>query len=346
MHKARRATLAVAATLAAIGAWPLVLNAQTRSDVDLSGVGSISQPGTSSGIRDFQRYSSGVGGLRDSAGGASSNLLSRDTTRSGFEIQRTSPSDYPDALGLSSPEAPEGPSMSSVQRYTPTDSALSDFGDVNGGPAGIGQDALGAAFTYLRGFDRGDQDHTLQAGPEPITSLVPDSDGAYARYMRQAEEALREGRHHDAMSDYRMAHQLGRTAPESYLGMAHTRLAMSSGISYSSAAYNLAQALRYFPELPLVPLRPAEFFEDETRYAEIVSDLQMALDRDQHNVEAMLCLAYLRWFETDATAATRLLDNAARHGDEADSDLMEAVDTFREGIRRVRGEEDSAGTSE
>jgi hypothetical protein len=331
MSFARRAIILAVTAAVAVLAGVDRAGAQARPRQRIGRVGELSRPGTSSSVGKFQRYSYGLGGLRGARGGASTNVLSRQMTRSGSRIQRSSGAGLPTGPNL--PSSP-GVGPSAVRRYSVPSATIKNLGGTGSALSLSEQDSLGAAFAYLDTLSRGADEELLKAQSGPITSLVPETDSAYADYMREAEEDLRNGRYHDAIGNYKLANHIGRTDPESFLGMAHARIGLSGGHSYSTAAYNLAQALKYFPELPMVSLRPRAFFPSENEYAKVVTQVRQRLDRNPRNAEAQFVLAYLRWFDGDAEAAVEALDMAARHSSKPD--FLEAVETFRDGIDRVR----------
>ncbi|MFP3937576.1 MAG: tetratricopeptide repeat protein [Phycisphaerae bacterium] len=342
MYHARRALFGAILAIVGIAVSGETALGQARSRIEMSRPGKISRPGQNTSVDTFRRYSYGTGGLRGASGGASANVLSRSMNQSSSSVQR-SYTRNPGSRGVgSSISSGLESGSSSVQRYAAPGPTIEDFSraEYKGVMAGRKDDALGAAFAYLDSFDRSTADELLNTGSEPITTLVPDGDSRYAQYMKKAEQALKEGEYHEALGQYKMAHVIGQTDPESLLGMAHAHLATSGGISYSSAAYYLSQALNYFPELPLVQLRPRAFFGDSEHYAEIITQLRRRLDRNPRDIDALLCLAYLRWFEGESETAIRSLQTAVRYG--SDAEMKEAAEMFMEGIRRV----ESADASE
>lgn len=348
MHFARQTSCFLVTVALVLTASSGTLRAQARSRIEMNRPGNLSRPGGNTSVNAFQRYSYGLGGLRGASGGASSNVLSSQMSRSGFDIQRSTQNRSRGGLGLSTNVQPEGSSASSVQRYSVPGAVIRDFGGPGSDGAitgrGRGQEALGAAFAYLDTFGTSEDDELIKTGSEPITSLAPEGDSIYARYMQQAEQAVQDGDYHEAIAQYKLAQLIGRTDPESFLGLAHAHMAMSGGISYSSAAYYLSQALKYFPELPLVQLRPRSFFGDADRYAEIIAQLRRRLDRNPRDTDALVCLAYLRWFEGESAIAKRSLETAVRYS--ADEDLKEAAEGFLEGIDRLeRGQTGETATA-
>lgn len=332
MHFARQITLVSLTTFAVIAASSGDLHAQARSSVEMSRPGDMTRPGEGSSVHTFQRHSYGLGGLRGASGGASSNVLSRSMSPGSSITSRTTDRHSRNSTGSFTNQPTGGAGMSSVQRYSAPNTIIRDFGGSSDIPDARRQQPLGAAYAYLEAFGSKDED-LLQIGSEPITSLAPEGDSLYARYMREAENAMAEGQYHEAASQYKLARVIGRTDPESLLGLSHAHMATAGGISYASAAYYLSQAINYFPELPLVELRPRELFGDAELYAEVVGSLRARLERNPRDGDALLCLAYLRWFEGETIVARDSLETAIRYS--PDEKLKEAAEVFLEGIQRV-----------
>jgi hypothetical protein len=88
--------------------------------------------------------------------------------------------------------------------------------------------------------------------------------------------------------------------------MAHATFAMSRG-SYVSASYYVRQALKYFPELPVVPLQPKAFFGQPAEYVNKLTLLEQHVRERPNDAEARFLLGYFRWFEGDSQAAQEAL---------------------------------------
>jgi len=184
--------------------------------------------------------------------------------------------------------------------------------------------------SYMEAMSQAPQDDQGAAEEQkPVTSLVPDEAGMFRDYMRKGEDLFREGHYHKAMEEFRMASVLSPNVPESLLSQFHARFATSRR-SYASAAHFLSRTLKVLPELPLVPLAPKEFYDDPAAYAGQVASLQKHCTKVPADSEALLVLAYFRWFEGQTDKATEALTQAKAAGPGKTS--REAIETFWDGI--------------
>ena len=152
--------------------------------------------------------------------------------------------------------------------------------------------------------------------------------------MAKGDRSFRRGNYRDAYTNFQIANDLGDHDPESYVCLLHTEFALSA-YSYAKACYFLEQALRYMPELPLANLRPRGFYDNEAKYAQKLIALVDHIDKRPSDHEAVLLLAYFRWFEDkrDVNATRKLLAKALAAGlEKKDPLLIDAVETFWRGI--------------
>jgi hypothetical protein len=131
-----------------------------------------------------------------------------------------------------------------------------------------------------------------------------------------------------------MANDVGGNDPESLICLTHTRFALSR-YSYAKAAYFLEQALKFMPELPLANLRPVGFYGTVGKYAEHLFVLQEHVAKAPSDGEALLLLAYFRWFgeAQDVKATHKALSRALACAlKKKDAFLVEAIRAFWDGM--------------
>jgi len=310
----------VAVTLAAGPA-----GAQTRKDVLIQTPGAMRQLGYTRATYGFRAYSYGIGSLQSGYSPHVGVLGSSISGPAAFTIQRGTASIPGASLGqvvpsrgvttpmrLTTPPAPI-PRMSTRVPFSQI---------IPNNP----YSAASAAQSFLK---------VLGASPgvapttQPITSLVPRRADRYAKYMAQAEEALRAGKYSVALGKYRQARDLGGDDAESLLGMALASFA-DSRYSYASAAFYMREAIQRLPELPLTRLQPRSLFRDDETYQRHVEYLLKHLQEDPRDAEGYLILGVLRWFEADVESARAALRNAARYSKSAS--LSDAAATFWDGM--------------
>jgi len=188
---------------------------------------------------------------------------------------------------------------------------------------------LAAARAFIQSV--GKAGGALDKPDQPITSLVPDQGGQYHNYMARGEEHFRSGDFAFAFTQFRLANDIIGRSPETLLSMAHAKFA-TARFSYASAAFYLRKALKYLPELPLAPLRPKAFYNNPATFGEHLFYLEDHLEKSPYDGEALLLLAYFRWFtdEPDVKTARSALSKAlaVSHTDET----TEAIETFWDGM--------------
>jgi len=204
--------------------------------------------------------------------------------------------------------------------------------------------ALSVANRYLQSVGPSELAARPQAN-KPITSLVPSRRGVYAMLLALGEKAFRRGQTTASSSDFDVAFSyferasvIAPHAPETLVSLTHARFATSS-VAYAAAAHYLRQALKYLPELPLVPLRPKLFYGSDTaaasRYVRHLARLEKHLADMPDDVDALLLLAYFRWFSGLTNDARVALATAMTIAvEDNDKDTVEAVDTFWAGMVR------------
>ena len=193
--------------------------------------------------------------------------------------------------------------------------------------------ALGAARAYVQALEKAFVSQ-LSDRSKPLTSLVPARPSDYQLHMARGDRAFRSGNFHLAYVEFRIANDLGNRDPESFLCLTHAQFALSR-YSYGTASYFLQQSLRRMPELPLANLHPRGFYGAAAKYAEHMVALQEYLERNPTDGEALLLLAYFRWFSEarDAEATEKALASAiAWAARRNDPHLAEAIETFWRGM--------------
>lgn len=311
---------------AAILANPIAALAQTRKDIEIQRPGSLRVIGDPAGTYSFRRYSYGIGSLGAGKRGGAGTLGGSISSPADYTVRR------PAGGAANVGRVPFG----SVARPAPVhirgggSTIISRIGTsgVSRIPLGGTRSAAGAAQTYLRAIGAGPIFSTPRP-PGPITSLVPQDSGLYAKHMAQAEEAFRAGEYKKALSLYRKANERGRDDPESLLGMAYANYALSK-YSFASAGYYLQKAIERFPELPLTPLKPAGFYADQETYEKHLGYLTAHLRKRPSDSNALLILGVFRWFEGDFSAAKAALRKAASAS--KNPKMLEAIKTFRDGM--------------
>ena len=243
----------------------------------------------------------------------------------GLVPQETSSTDNPLLTPLM-PQAPASPTVPMV---------LNDAGGsgIGSALAKSGPTAFGLARAFVLELEKASSS-LLQQRDQPITSLVPKNDSLYRKYMAKGDRSFRRGNYRDAYTNFQIANDLGNHDPESYVCLLHTEFALSA-YSYAKACYFLEQALRYMPELPLANLKPRGFYDNEGKYAQQLVALVDHTAKRPSDHEAILLLAYFRWFEDKRNVddTRKLLAKALAAGmEKKDPLLIDAAETFWRGI--------------
>ncbi|GEM_PF-2021499 len=193
--------------------------------------------------------------------------------------------------------------------------------------------AFGLARAFVQELERASTSLLSKKG-EPITSLVPTEPSVYRTYMQRGDRAFRQSNYREAYANFQIANDLGDHDAESYICLLHAQFALSS-VSYAQAYYFLEQALRHMPELPLANLRPRGFYDSSAKYAQQLVALQEHTEKHPGDHEAVLLLAYFRWFEQerDVAGTRNLLSRALAAGQMKRAPfVIEAVETFWRGV--------------
>ncbi|MDP6633381.1 MAG: hypothetical protein QGG42_00605 [Phycisphaerae bacterium] len=150
---------------------------------------------------------------------------------------------------------------------------------------------------------------SLKKPDESIKTLVPDQPGQYRDKMHRGEELLRAGSYLTAYDQFKLASDIVGRSPEPYLNMAHAKF--GSG-GYSMTAFYIRRALVCMPQLPAVPLRPKKFYPNVAVFGDLIIRLESQLDERPGDGDALLILAYFRWFADtpDVSAVRSALEKA------------------------------------
>jgi len=316
-------TATVLAGLACGSAW-----AQGRGRLTISGPGGLRRPGESANSGTFRNYSAG-GSLHLPSIGSDEGVLRSSIGQGVGDYTLRSGGGQPGdlATGLAELDLPSAQGRRVYEPLLPSSSLPADGGgDLL---AGWNPDAtVGAAEGFLETVAASS---VLQAreSASPITSLVPERESAYQQALALGDRAFRLGDFSAAMAAFGSAVHMGPDQPEALLSAMHARFALST-VGYAECASYLERALRYFPELPLVPLRPREFFGRKVTYVEKLQGLERHLAETPRDAAAQFVYAYFQWFEGDVAAARASLAAAARNAYRPG--FAEAVETFWRGM--------------
>ncbi len=294
------------------------VGAQARSRTILSRQ-TIRGPGANSSVNTFRNYSTGVGGvggrtrtssvLRRSltSGVSRSASIGGSRARGGGSPLQSNPLRVP-------PPGAGGATSPTGMNYRPIDGTVfrnvSDFATRAARVGGSSGRLSMGSHAYIEGFLPESQT-TLADRDQPVTTFVndqADADDKYQRYLAEGERALKEGRYGDAIGRFRLANDLIGDDPESLISLMHAHY--FADISYGSAAFYLQKTLRVFPELPLTPLKPRAFFDDDQRYDLLLTKLREKADQTSVDADSGLMLAYFNWFEGDVEGTTAALRKA------------------------------------
>lgn len=309
---------------------------QTKSSYGLGSLQSISLPGSGSILR-----SSFTG----------SSILSRKGGKGLFSSELGSKIRSPDALRLKGGtfDKPnihkfgdfDRDTLKSSAIYQPYEGKVLVKGDSSVSDVLLKRDlsTIGLSQKYLGAIEK-THSSDLQGKSKKITSLVPRNESVYRKYMAAGDKAFRAGDFRSAFNQFKLASYLAPHAPESLLSLMHTRFALSR-FSYATASHYLCKTLKYFPELPLVPLHPKGFYERSSTYVNHLVNLEEHLEKTPRDTNAYMLLAYFRWFSGDTKAAHNALSNALALSIETkNKKLTETIDIFWKGMvasGRVKG---------
>ena len=314
--------------------------AQNRHRVQFSPVGRVRRIGDNYNSRTFQAFSFGLDSLRTASRGPGTDLL-RSSIGDPADLQlRRSGIGRSPSLGRAgfSTRRP-----GSRRLFQPAGSALDGAGGALSGlpsakrgapgiaiPRGMANQrtALLAATTYMAAINAAaGVKLTAGQGDKPISSLVPEEPSLYQGYMAMGDSAFRDGDFEKAFNKFKLANHIDRHDPESLLSMAHSCFGAGR---FPSAGLYLRQALKYLPELALVPLNIRGFFGSEEHFDEKFAHLITTVGKGTGSADIFLVVAYFRWFDGQPQAAKDALNTARNMASR--KDVKEAIDIFARGV--------------
>ena len=305
---------------------------QVRHEVQLTSPGYMRDVGSSGNVQTFRIYSYGLGSLENPSVSPADNLL-----RSSIESPAIYSVTRSGGLGVT----PMGgasllaPPATGGRVYSPLASAIPDLSGAGGVPllAGEGVTATPlqkATSSYLTSVGAYQTPTATVEQPAPITSMASASNDRFSSYMTEGEKAFKAGDFNTALERFQMANTIDAKNTESLLSLAHASFAMSRN-SYFRTAYYITRAIKYLPELPMVPLQPKAFFGNEEIYADRLARLEQYLEATSGDQAAYLVLAYFRWFDKDVRGAADALAKAQR--EKSDAEIAEAAKAFWDGMK-------------
>lgn len=321
--------------MTAILLWPQGLWAQGRKSVYLQDPGILSTVGNSARSTQFGQYSYGLGSVsRYGSGYASDVLRSSIGNAASYDITRRTANagnlaGLADLLPPPSRNYLKGPGTMDLSKvpnlYGP--GALSSM--LKAANRNVKWDSTAA---YLAAIQN--DPASRPSSDQVITSLVPSEPSMYKTFMARGETAFRAGDFLRAFAEFELANDIGGRDWMSLVSMLHARFASSAYSFYSSADY-ARQTLRCFPELPLVPLRPREFYGDKNKYGDGILQLENRVDEFPYDADAPFVLAFFRWFEPNPVEAQKALAKAYAASKEAkNAEKTEACEMFWRGMVR------------
>ncbi len=168
---------------------------------------------------------------------------------------------------------------------------------------------------------------------EWLTSLAPDGPGAVRLPMIQAQEEFRAGKYQEASEDFEAARKASMDSPESLLSLAQVYFAMGEKY-YAQSADCLAKAIKAFPDLPLVRVRPADFFGSPDAYNKAYAALEGYAKANPRDAQALFLLGYVQWRQGQVDAAFASLDAASAAS--PSTDLVSAIALLNHGIGQAK----------
>ncbi len=332
------------AAAAAIAVGPPFAPAQVRGQVNIGSPGTLRDVGSSGVVATFRNTSYGLGALQSPVGAPSSNLLrSAMESRASYTISRPGGDSF-----LGQPSVSLTPLPGSGMRLSRPMLAGSPglyAGGSGEDPLASDSRLLKATSTYLNALG-GNQDVGIATRLSPIISLVTGGDDQFSTYMEEGEKAFRAGDYDNAMERFKMANTVNPKNPDCLLSLAHASFAISRN-SYYRAAYYLTRALKFMPDMPLLPIQPQAFYASPEQYTQRIDWLDKHLQSNPFDNDAFFVAAYFRWFQQDFEGARLALEKARRG--KINPDLREAVNTFWDGMKasgKLSGTAEGSGASE
>ncbi len=302
--------------------------AQGRGAVNITNPGAARTPGQGR-IGAFQTNSYGIGSLGPSAsGGTGGDALRANISGGGMPARSAAAA----AGGISPKSGLSGMIASPAAFKGKADGPVIAAGDT-GRARTLANDSLASASkSYLSAIST-ISDEDLKNRTEPIISLVPAEPSLYRNYMERGETLFRSGSFLPALDEFKTACDLADRDWPSMLSLMQTHFTLSYD-SFASCSYYLRRVLRVYPELPLLNLQPRNFYGNTSKYADCLVRLETSIAQAARpSSEALLMLAYFRWFDQDTEEATSALGKAyAVAIQQKDTEMEEDIQTLWRGM--------------
>jgi tetratricopeptide (TPR) repeat protein len=234
---------------------------------------------------------------------------------------------------LSTPswDSPLSYAARSNQAYTPMAPVIVERSGPSYGGGYTGGAASGNPVRELASAlaDKGRQGPSVFAAV--LTSLAPNMSGPYRSAMLRGESEFRKGNYKEAIDSFQASRELSNGSAESWLSLSQAGFAMGES-SYNSAANCLAQALKSCPDLPLIRVRPREFFGSVDAYNQALANLERFAQDHPKDASALFLLGYMQWREGQVDKALQTLDAAMGAGPEIS--LADGIAALLDGISR------------
>lgn len=334
--------------------WCLVAPAagQPSRHVGIKAPGRLRGVGRSEATSTFRSWSYGLGSLGSGGYGAPTGVLRSTIGEQGYSLRSSLSAPFSSPLRSSIATSPLAqrlggrrgavPNVGSARPPLATGRAPrvpitgASGATVGTGTAAIPDPVFGLAKRYMRAV--GSSGLTARgADNKVITSLVPSQPSEYARLLAKGEEAFKRGQVSSrdfavALNYFERASYIAPRTPESLLSLTHGRFATSS-VAYATAGHYLRRTLECLPELPLAPLKPKLFYGSDSaaaaRYVRHLARLEKHLTNVPDDVDALLLLAYFRWFSGRTGETKVALAKAMKISlEDRDREMAEAVETF------------------
>lgn len=323
---AGRTSLLVALTVCGMLLLPQTLCAQGRKAVYLSTPGGNVVDVGRGANSVFTANSYGMGSLNRYSSATSDVLRSSNVTNR-RTYDPTGSSGVGDLAPLPSGTYTKRPTGIGMPSFSPSD--LGTFQSTAKARTGGPSDGTGAYLSTITNAT------SLPASDQPITTLVPSEPSMYKVFMERGESAFRNSEYHRAFGEFQLANDIGGNDWMSLFSLTNSRFATSS-LSYYSAAHYAMQTIKSFPELPLLPIRPKEFFGDKNKYSDCILELEGRVDKYPYDPDAALLLAYFQWFEPNPALSQQTLSKALAAATATDSPAkVEVIKMFWRGIVRT-----------
>lgn len=302
--------------------------AQGRGAVNITNPGAARAPGQGR-IGSFQNNSYGIGSLGPSVRpGAGGDALRANMSGGGMPARGAAAAQ----AGISPKSGLSGMIASPAAYKGTSGGPVIAAGDI-GRSRTLANDSLATiSKSYLSAIST-ISDEDLKNRTEAIVSLVPAEPSLYRNYMERGETLFRSGSFLPALDEFKTACDLADRDWPSMLSLMQTHFTLSYD-SFASCSYYLRRVLRVYPELPLLNLQPRNFYGNTSKYADCLVRLETSIAQAARpSSEALLMLAYFRWFDQDTEEATSALGKAyAVAIQQKDTEMEDDIQTLWRGM--------------